>query len=57
MNSGLTPASVTFLEELAIYVHPYPKIKQSACRAGFADQQKKLSKKQFLLDVSRTIEF
>ena len=27
MNSGLTPASVTFLEELAIYVHPYPKTK------------------------------
>ena len=50
MNSGLTPASVTFLEELAIYV-------QSACRAGFAGQQKKLSKKQFLLDISRTIEF
>ena len=57
MNSGLTPASVTFLEELAIYVHPYPKVKQSACRAGFAGQQKKLSKKQFLLDISRTIEF
>ena len=54
MNSGLTPASVTFLEELAIYVHPYPKIKQSACRAGDCFL---LSKKQFLLDISRTIEF
>ena len=57
-----TPASVAFLEDLATLVHPYPKtktkIKYSACRAGFAGRQKKLSKskKRLFLDISRTIE-
>jgi hypothetical protein len=57
MNSGLTPASVTFLEELAIYVHPHPKIKHLPAALASLASKKKLSKKQFLLDISRTIEF